>query len=521
MILRKEENMSENSRQEIRALIVHQWLKMWDDVEFIPEERRRKPEPHFYVFTMSANMLRRLSDIYRRKTDQPRAQDPAIQRKHIPERSYEIRNFIRGGFPWSGLSKRQQQSTDYKDLQMPGWLPTAIIANILAPDTKRGKAVIGSNDVIEIEHLSEQMAKLVLPVAANNKNWNPKVSPIEIIDGQHRLLAFEGDRPPDGDYELPVVAFYNLDITWQAYLFYMINIKPKRIDPSLAFDLYPILRIQDWLEKTPETAKIYRETRAQELTEVLWSHPESPWRNRISMLGERKKGMVTQSAFIRSLMASYVKRGRRNTIGGLFGSQILTDSEEFISWDRAQQAAFLILVWSVMAEAVKECKEEWAKHLRKFPSQDELPTMGGYVSDPAFISKHSLLATDQGARGVLQATNDMCYVAANRLGLESWEWDGDIEEGTVRKEMVSLALQSLKQLPVKDFLRGIANELVKFDWRLSSTPDLEENERKSQMIFRGSGGYRELRRQLILLLKSAENEQIRTTASEASRYLGF
>jgi len=290
---------------------------------------------------------------------------------------------------------------------MPGWLPTAIIANILAPGTKRGKAVIGSYDVIEVEHLSEQMAKLVLPVAANNKNWNPKVSPMEIIDGQHRLLAFEGDRPPEGNYELPVVAFYNLDIMWQAYLFYMINIKPKRIDPSLAFDLYPILRIQDWLEKTPETAKIYRETRAQELTEVLWSHPESPWRNRISMLGERKRGMVTQSAFIRSLMASYVKRGRRNTIGGLFGSQVLTDSEEFISWDRAQQAAFLMLVWSIMAEAVEECKEEWAEHLRKLPTQDELPTMGGYVSDPAFISNYSLLATDQGARGVLQATNDM------------------------------------------------------------------------------------------------------------------
>ncbi|MCB9133378.1 MAG: hypothetical protein H6647_20855 [Anaerolineales bacterium] len=83
------------------------------------------------------------------------------------------------------------------------------------------------------------------------------MAPIEIIDGQHRLLAFEGTQHLDGNFELPVVAFFDLDITWQAYLFYMINIKPKRIDPSLAFDLYPVLRIQDWLEKMPETAKIY------------------------------------------------------------------------------------------------------------------------------------------------------------------------------------------------------------------------------------------------------------------------
>ena len=53
--------------------------------------------------------------------------------------------------------------------------------------------------------------------------------PIEVIDGQHRLWAFE-KQLDNADFELPVVAFVGLDISWQAYLFWTINIKPKRID---------------------------------------------------------------------------------------------------------------------------------------------------------------------------------------------------------------------------------------------------------------------------------------------------
>ena len=87
-----------------------------------------------------------------------------------------------------------------------------------------------------------------------------------MIDGQHRLWAFEGEELA-GDYELPVIAFVGLDLSWQAYLFYTINIKPKKINTSLAFDLYPLLRTEEWLNKF-EGPAIYRETRAQELVEL-------------------------------------------------------------------------------------------------------------------------------------------------------------------------------------------------------------------------------------------------------------
>jgi hypothetical protein len=74
----------------------------------------------------------------------------------------------------------------------------------------------------------------------------------------------------------------------QAYLFWTINIKPKKINPSLAFDLYPLLREQIWLE-SGETVHVYRESRAQELTEALWATPMSPWHRRINILGGAEK----------------------------------------------------------------------------------------------------------------------------------------------------------------------------------------------------------------------------------------
>jgi hypothetical protein len=55
------------------------------------------------------------------------------------------------------------------------------------------------------------------------------------------------DQHPGGVAGL--VAFHGLDLSWQAYLFWTINIKPKRINPSLAFDLYPLLRSENWLDK--------------------------------------------------------------------------------------------------------------------------------------------------------------------------------------------------------------------------------------------------------------------------------
>lgn len=516
----------EGTSNSIPALIVHQWLEEWDAVNFSDLEQRERPPAYFYSFSLSANELRRLSQVYRRTPDRPRAQDPFVQRAHDAGRSREINKYVRGGFPWSDLSQQQQESEEHKDLRMPGWLPTAIIANILAPGSSRGGNKISEADLITVIRKTNETAELILPRNRHDSTWLPKVPPIEIIDGQHRLWAFSENEDLKGQFELPVIAFYNLDVTWQAYLFYTINIRPKRINPSLAFDLYPILRTQEWLEKSPTGVMIYRETRAQELTETLWAHPESPWQGRINMLGDKRGGTVTQAAFIRSLTSSYVKRWESNTsIGGLFGAELSHDRSDVLQWSRVQQAAFLILIWRLIANAIESSSERWVAELNRQaePVQFELPfnMLHSTKNLPAaLVSNQSLLATDQGVRGVLQVTNDMCYISAKELKLSEWDWDYTVSVTQIN-EAVSQAIIDLEEQPVHNYLSQIADELMHFDWRTSSASSLSPEERQRQMVFRGSGGYKEIRRQLLVLLSRSDNSQIRADADKVLALLKY
>ena len=302
------------------------------------------------------------------------------------------------------------------------------------------------------------------------------------------------DSPVDEGFQLPVIAFHGLDLSWQAYLFWVINIRPKRITPSLAFDLYPLLRLENWLERF-EGHPVYRETRAQELTEALWSHPESPLYQRINMLGESglTRKMVTQAGWIRSLMATFVKaaEGPGVSIGGLFGARVGQDNT-VLPWSRAQQAAFLIYVWQEVRRAIRDSKHAWTRSLREVE----------HNSDPAFDGPHTLLNTDQGVRGVLYITNDFCFVRSDELKLQQWVIP---EPETIPSEENSkAALKDLKKQPVARFLALIADSLADYDWRTASAPKLSEGEKTQKLAFRGSGGYKELRRQLLRHLSKTE-----------------
>ena len=441
------------TRDGVLAIKVHQWLKNWDEVPFDAHAHRRKPLPHFYLMSLPASKLKLLSGIERRTATLGRRseRDLGIQRRHEEDRSREIARFIRYGYPWSDLSKQKQDSGAFDDLRKPGWLPTAIVVNVLtAQDARRGKKV-ASKDLISITSRDESTAVVKLPEIT--KGWEPsQIHPIEVIDGQHRLWAFEEGSGGE-EFELPVVAFHGLDISWQAYLFWTINIKPKKINASLAFDLYPLLRAEDWLERF-EGHSIYRETRAQELTEILWSHPDSPWHQRINMLGEPGSKSVSQAAWIRSLMATYVRafEGRGVRVGGLFGAELGAD-KIVLPWSRQQQAAFLIHVWQQMRDAVAGQKKGWAAALRE-------GDLG--LFDAAFDGPYTLLNQDQGVRGLLHVTNDLCYIRYQELELMDWR----IEQGAKAEdtEYVSRILRDLKKQPISGFLKDIALGLVQFDW---------------------------------------------------------
>ena len=498
--------------KKVAALKVRQWLKGWEKVEFSSKSHRAKPKPHYYLFSLPAVEVRSLCGITRRQTSgmTPRAADLGIQRQHDPDRSEEIAQFVEFGYPWSTLSDSKRNSTEFHDLRKPGWLPTAIVINILLEDEQRGGEKISTKDLVTVEE-NDQSCRINLPYSEWSRNWRPSpLPPLEVIDGQHRLWAFQN--VSDENFELPVVAFHGLDISWQAYLFWIINIKPKRINPSLAFDLYPLLRAEDWLDRA-EGHPVYRETRSQELVEALWAHPDSPWYDRINMLGERQNPWVSQSAWVRSLMATFVRRwlGRGSKIGGLFGSRLKKD-DEVLGWSRAQQAAFLIFSWQVLRAEIQKSKEPWAINLRKIQSID--PNIIQKEDDPAFCGSFSLLVTDQGVRGYLHVLNDLCFVMASRLKLRSWEVEKRLAASD--ENAVSVALKSLEKHAVSKFLRNLANGLASFDWQTSAAPELSEKERRAKLVFRGSSGYRELRIQLLEHL-ATRNDRIGEVASRLLR----
>lgn len=507
--------MTESSNPDrIQALKVRQWMTDWDNLPFNPVQLQSKPKEHFYLFSMSATKLRALAGIYRRSTDDslPRAEDLGIQRRHDPVRSEEIRRYVKGGYPWSALSAAKRENPDNDKLRKPGWLPTAVVINILeVGDQREGRRLEVDEAISVLDVANEGVAHLTLPQVASN----PQMPPLEVIDGQHRLFAFEEGDASGDDYQLPVVAFVGLDISWQAYLFWTINIKPKKINPSLAFDLYPLLREQEWLEEG-DVLHVYKESRAQELTEMLWSTPSSPWYRRINMLGGSRKenGPVTQAAFIKTLLASMVKswKSSRTPIGGLFGGAQYT--EEGLSWSRLQQGAFLVGAWKLMAEAIANSQAEWAESIRNAVEAHDLDDSANRNSllDKALTSQYSLLATDQGVRAFLNTVNDVCYLRNQDLKLEKWR--EPLDGGAVTPDAVEQTLASLSGEPVFGFLQTLAGELATFDWRASSFPGLSEDERQRKSAYRGSGGYKELRMQLLRHLADSRVEEVATAARE-------
>lgn len=507
------------SRRTLPALKVKQWLSDWDEINYSPDTKRRKPDPYFFIFSIPAAELRKLCGIHRRTADLnvDRDDNLGIQRQHDEERSEEISRFVKFGFPWSTISEAKRSTDEYDDLRKPGWLPTSVVINIIPPGEKRFGSEVDPDDGVSVIE-SDGAFKVLMPYADEASDWSPaRLPPFEVIDGQHRLFAFGDDA--DLDFELPVVAFVGLDISWQAYLFYTINIKPKKINPSLAYDLYPLLRTEDWLDKA-EGHAVYRETRSQELTESLWSHPQSPWRDRINMLGERGVAGATQSAWINSLMASFVKpwKSRGSNTGGLFGSNLPGDND-VLGWSRAQQAAFLICAWNSFIEQVKSCPDDWAKDLRgeDDPLKDVMEDLIGNTDELPFYGKHSLINSDQGVRGFLYILNDIFFMSSIKWNLRSWQASENAGAGD--ENAVSEAIVSLKRTDIPKLISRLTVALVTFDWRASSAPNLNDKERRSKLAFRGSGGYKELRVQLHEHLANSSDVEIASISNDVLKII--
>lgn len=496
----------------VPAIKVHQWNEEWDKVQWDADRHRSEPPKFFLVMSMKAVDLRRLSAIYRRNSQSgtARAEDLGIQRRHDKQRSQDIKEFVQFGYPYCDLKDSARESGEHETLRKPGWLPTGIVINILKPQDERNEKSVSPQDQINIIE-NGSLAEVILPASYENKDWTPEtIAPIEVIDGQHRLWAFE-EEESNPDFEMPVIAFYGLDISWQAYLFWSINIKPVKINASLAFDMYPLLRAEDWLDK--EGHKVYKEARAQELVETLWVHPQSPWKDKIDMLATPNNPYVRQASWIRTIISAFIKPiDLRKSRGGLFG-EITNAKENVVPWTRAQQAAFLISIGHSIYDHLQAQDHPWTELLRREITVDWVDSN----NDPAMFGKKTLLNSDQGIRSLWLAVNDLFSCKIQEWRLLEWEPCEDV--GDVTESAVTQEMQSLQSSHIWPFIASLTKSLASFDWRSSSADGLTEDERLIRKGFRGSGGYVELKKKLLEhICNTSENDEVADAALTALNY---
>lgn len=486
----------------VQALKVDQWLEDWDKVEFSRLEFKSEPPKAFYIFKINAKKLLELSGIYRRSLEAGKRRE-GVQREHDGSRLKQIEGYVREGYPLSKIKAEKRRPGDEEVMRRPGWLPTSIVINILRADDVRYRKKISPKKIIEIKEKQGDFAEIHIPDESfstdeeRSSQKTKELSPIEVIDGQHRLLSFKDFTDEELEsYELPVVAFHGLDIGWQAYLFWTINICPKKISPSLAYDLYPLLRSQEWIAREGNH-KIYIEARSQEIVDYLWMNKKSAWKNRIDMIGRGYEyPSISQSTFIKSLLTSFFKKE-----AGFFMPSDATS----ISLDVNLQASIVIHCWNSLRKSI-ESKASNVKWMKEIVTEAKKCPMDHH---PAFASELSLLAQDQGVRVV----NDLF---STFLKLSIHHFEDEITELILKEESSEeLVNYNLKELEnskhLNHYFSKFTDLLSLYDFRSSKSEKLDADEKLFKQSLRGSSGYNSLKESIVkTLLANCKESELRS-----------
>lgn len=112
----------------------------------------------------------------------------------------------------------------------------------------------------------------------------------EVIDGQHRLKGILKSNVAE-KFELPLVLLFNLTEEEKAYIFSIINSKQTKVSMSLIYDLFALSRY-----RSPQKT-------AHEIARVLNKSTDSPFFNRLKMLGNKEENQdlatLSQGTFVK------------------------------------------------------------------------------------------------------------------------------------------------------------------------------------------------------------------------------
>lgn len=124
----------------------------------------------------------------------------------------------------------------------------------------------------------------------------------EILDGQHRIEGIE--RNGSFFYDLLVVIMFDLTKEEQAYVFSTINSNQVKVDKSTIYDLFGLF-------ETPSPLKT-----CHEIARIMNSDHESPFYNRLKMLGKKTESTQTlaQGSFVEYLVDLISKDPKEDAI---------------------------------------------------------------------------------------------------------------------------------------------------------------------------------------------------------------
>jgi DNA phosphorothioation-associated DGQHR protein 1 len=216
-----------------------------------PAIRVQQPLGNFYAFSLRADVLNKITYSL-----------PAEVRERLEQETSENK----GGYSIFG-SQRAEKKTRLQE----------IASYIQTTDATFPNAIIlaanYSQDGLFIEDKDLQWTVK----DSGNGFWNISIPSQElpcasIIDGQHRLHAFQHlpENAPERAMELLCVVFLELPTPYHAYVFATINFNQKKVDRSLAYELFGF----DVDERpthlwSPETLAVY-------LTRLLNTDEKSP-----------------------------------------------------------------------------------------------------------------------------------------------------------------------------------------------------------------------------------------------------
>lgn len=209
--------------------------------------RYHQKNKDIFVFPMDPNYMKQFVKISDVSTG-----DKNFQRPFDPKRVEEIKNYVLGK---DKLYKRG------KDIYAKGFIPNAIVVNLPTKyrvETKNDKTYIHFPDKKDISKYKET---------------------IEIIDGQHRLLAFDDDCKSSlkEEYQMCFVALINLSDSEKKEIFMVLNERQKTVDKNI------LLRHKKLLKLLLDE----EETRYDVITR-LNSEVDSPFYGKIIIAGEKK-----------------------------------------------------------------------------------------------------------------------------------------------------------------------------------------------------------------------------------------